>query len=77
MTQVWCSASYQQIELDEFINHVREEFSPASLIAKKSMFARRGWGFLAISRPTAQPLTAWDCYPKVAGYGMKQHGLQT
>lgn len=39
MTQVQCSASYQQIKLDEFINHVREKFSPASLIAKKSMFA--------------------------------------
>jgi len=45
MTQVQCSASYQQIKLDECINHVREEFSPASLIAKKSMFAHRGWGF--------------------------------
>lgn len=39
MTQVQCSASYQQIKLDEFINHIREKFSPASLIAKKSMFA--------------------------------------
>lgn len=46
MTQVQCPASYQQIKLDEFINQVREEFSPASLIAKKSMFACRGWGVL-------------------------------
>lgn len=46
MTRVQCSASYQQIKLDEFINHVRDEFSPASLIARKSMFACGSWGFL-------------------------------
>lgn len=75
MTQVQCSASYQQIKLDELINHVREEFSLASLIAKKSLFACRSWGFFTVSRPTSKSLTAWDCHPKVAGCGMKQHGL--
>lgn len=57
MTQVQCSASYQQIKLDELINHIREEFSPASLIAKKSMFARTGL-FFAILRLATQFLTA-------------------
>lgn len=74
MTRVQGSASYQQIKLDEFINHVREEFSPASLIAKKSVCLWK-LGLFTVSWPTSKSLSAWDYYPKVAGSGMKQHGL--
>lgn len=65
MTQVQCSASYQQIRLDEFVNHVREEFSPASLIAKKSTFTHRGWGFLLHQGLQHILLLPWAVIPRI------------